>query len=404
MKNNKSLILVGISLMLILAVTLFNGGCGGPASTTSTGPIKIGLVEPVTGDFATLGQGVVNGFNLALEEANYQVAGRSIQVVQDDEGGGDPTTAMNVVRKEVEGDNVNIMVGPFIGSSRMAVFPYLSSKKIPDFDATSDANLAYKYPYVYSVVPPMYSVPQPLGWFAYDQLGCRKIITIAEDIVPGHGFTDGFVNGFTKQRNGTIVQQQWTAPGAVDYSSYVVAAKDADACFAMMLPNEIGAFIVQANQMGLLKKMPLLLEGTSVLPVMLKDLGPILMGHAWSHPEWQAFYDSVVNKNFISAYQAKYNSFPDFSNASGFTRGMIVLAVLQATNGDTNPDKIHEAMKALKIDTPEGIFSFTAGNADKSGVEGITTNFIEQVTQVNNQYVWSIYATYNNVQPVLAPQ
>ena len=175
--------------------------------------------------------------------------------------------------------------------------------------------------------------------------------------------------------------------------------EDADGMVNMLLPDDVAPFLVQAAQMGILDKMPVFLLGSTVIPPMLPDLGPLLIGRAWSIPEYQMQYDSPVNRHFITAFDAKYGAPADSFGANGYTRCLIVLAQLEATGGDTDPDKLHEAIKGLNIDTPQGPIRFTPGNPDKSGVQGIVTNFIEEVKQIDNQYVWSLIKTYKDVEP-----
>jgi hypothetical protein len=76
------------------------------------------------------------------------------------------------------------------------------------------------------------------------------------------------------------------------------------------------------------------------------------------------------------------------------------LAALQATKGDTNPDKLHEAMKTLNVETAMGKIAFTQGNPDKSGVEGILTRFIEAMQEANGQYLWNLVYQYPAVKPL----
>ena len=55
-----------------------------PASNTSTATIKIGHLRPLTGPMAMVGGRQVNGLDLAIELAGYQVAGRKVEVITED--------------------------------------------------------------------------------------------------------------------------------------------------------------------------------------------------------------------------------------------------------------------------------------------------------------------------------
>ena len=63
----------GMALALLAA--------GGPAGAQQ-GPIKIGLIVPLTGVFSPNGRDMANGFTLALGQVGNRAAGREIQVVK----------------------------------------------------------------------------------------------------------------------------------------------------------------------------------------------------------------------------------------------------------------------------------------------------------------------------------
>ena len=96
------------------------------AETTKGKPIKIGAFGPMTGAAAEIGPKVKNAITLRLEEAKWQVAGRPIELIFQDEGGGDPAFAMAAVKKMVEMDQVDIIIGPLNTPMTMAVAPAIS--------------------------------------------------------------------------------------------------------------------------------------------------------------------------------------------------------------------------------------------------------------------------------------
>ncbi len=384
-------------IFLILGETSFEGSNQASAAEKH---IKIGLMQPQTGPFATLGGHVIDGFKLALEEAGYKVAGRSIELIVVDEGPGDPGIAMDKARKLVESDKIDIMVGPFNNDVRLPVLPYTSSRKIPNICSVAETPEAVKFPYVYAPIQSVYSQPRPLAWYAFDKLGVKTVNAIGSDWHAGRDFIAGFKYGFTKDRGGRVVQEQYPPIATPDYSSYLVAMKDADAVAVMMLPPDIAPFLAQAHAMGVMDKKKFLVMGGTVLPPMLKGLGPKIIGRAWSLPEYQPFYDSPANKKFVADFAKKTGHPPDTFTASGYTRVKILFAALEATKGDTDPDKLHEAIKGVNIDTPQGRISFTKGNPNKSGVQGICSRFIETIKKSDNNYMWNIIETYEDVQPI----
>ena len=80
------------------------------------GPIKIGYICPSTGNFAQMGMDMVDGFKMFLDEINYTVAGRKIELIVEDEGDS-PATAVTKARKLVTADKVHLMAGVFLTPS-----------------------------------------------------------------------------------------------------------------------------------------------------------------------------------------------------------------------------------------------------------------------------------------------
>jgi branched-chain amino acid transport system substrate-binding protein len=397
---------VNLCLGLLLVMMTVFAACAQPAPAAKpaapatpapapapSGPIKIGVLIAKTGSFAATGEEFNKGFNLKLEQVGYKVAGRSIEVVADDEGV-DPAAAMDKTRKMVESDKINILVGPINGILQLPLFPYTAKNKIPVIVPLQGGSQQTFIPYIYQPGQTVTSDSRPLGWFAYDEMKFRTASTMCNDWIAGKQFNDGFKMAFI-ERGGTIVQEQWPPLGTQDYSSYIVAMKQADCMPFMMNPGETGAFLNQAAEMKLLDKMPAMQMGTTLMPQMLPGLGPKVAGKIWGCHPYSLDYDGAVNKKFIADYTAKYGMGPGGFAARGYGRAQVVLAMFEATKGDTDPDKLHEAIKGLKTETPMGNVAFTPGLPDKSGVQGIGSRYIEDVKQRNGAWVWSLVKTYD---------
>ena len=138
----RSLILIGLVWMLILAACGDGGGAAttgavttgvettspattgaattAPASTTAAGgedtPIKIGIIADLTGPFTTYGNSLARSAQLAINEVNEAggIAGRQVEVIVEDIQT-DVAATVDKARKLVQSDNVDLVMGP-IGS------------------------------------------------------------------------------------------------------------------------------------------------------------------------------------------------------------------------------------------------------------------------------------------------
>jgi len=362
-------------------------------------PIKIGVCLARTGPFTSLVAFLIDGLKVSLDEAGGKVGGKPFEVVWEDEGPGDPAFVMDKMRKLVESDKVDIIIGPFNSDLRLPTLAYTSKKKIPSFAVVCDDEGALKFPYAYAFNQTTFQEARPVGWYAFDQLKVKTVNAVGGDWHAGHAFIEGFTQGFTKERQGKVLSQQFPSIGTTDFSSYIVAMKPADAIVFMSVPGDAAAFMAQAHGMGAFKNTKVINIGQSILPPMLKDLGPMLIGNLWQHAEYQPFYKGPANKKFNELFQTKFGRPAGSFEGCGYAVGSVVLEALRITKGDTNPDKIHEAVKSINMDTPLGKLTFVPGNPDKSGVEGILSRFIEVIKQGKDGYYWDLAYEYPSVKP-----
>src|SRR5262245_51988487 len=94
------------------------------------GPIKIGLLVPLTGPLSANGKEMANGITLYLEEQNHQLAGREAQLIVEDTEV-KPPIALNKARALAESHGVHVLVGPLATAEAYALVSYLERQKIP---------------------------------------------------------------------------------------------------------------------------------------------------------------------------------------------------------------------------------------------------------------------------------
>ena len=101
-------------------------------------PIKIGVIQPLTGAAAFEGNAVVNGVKIALEEWNAGgiLPGRSIEIVVED-GQCVPPKSVSAAEKLIVRDKVVGLLGAFCSSSTAAVMPVAKQYKIPHITGVS---------------------------------------------------------------------------------------------------------------------------------------------------------------------------------------------------------------------------------------------------------------------------
>ena len=97
-------------------------------------PIKIGLLEDISGDLALIGKPKLNGSQLAVEEINKAggILGRKIELIHLDPQG-DNARYQEFARRLISKDKVDVLNGGITSASREAVRPIIDRTDIPYF-------------------------------------------------------------------------------------------------------------------------------------------------------------------------------------------------------------------------------------------------------------------------------
>src|SRR5690606_25420432 len=93
--------------------------------------LTVGYISPTTGNFAVAGQEMVDGWNLYWENNGGKAGDVTIKTVEEDDAG-NPETSLTKAHKLVEQDKVDIIVGPLIANTALAVAEYTSTVGIPN--------------------------------------------------------------------------------------------------------------------------------------------------------------------------------------------------------------------------------------------------------------------------------
>ena len=89
-----------------------------------SGPIKIGLLAPLTGVVASGGKEMVEGVQFYLDSAKGEIAGRKVELVIEDDAS-NPDTALQKARRLVEQGNCHMLIGDLLANTGLAVANYV---------------------------------------------------------------------------------------------------------------------------------------------------------------------------------------------------------------------------------------------------------------------------------------
>jgi branched-chain amino acid transport system substrate-binding protein len=219
------------------------------------GPIKIGVLAPLTGVVASGGKEMVEAFNFYWETNGKKIAGREVQLTVEDDAS-NPDTALQKARRLVEQGNVHMLIGDLLANTGLAVAEYVKGNGTPYFIpiiAADDLTQRKRIPNVVRIAGYAASQnPRPLADWLYKKKGIRKVVTVSQDYTFGHEQCGGFVQTFS-ELGGQVVGQYWHPLNTQDFSPYLaqIQAASPDIVYAMETGADGSRFIQQWGNFGM---------------------------------------------------------------------------------------------------------------------------------------------------------
>jgi branched-chain amino acid transport system substrate-binding protein len=318
------------------ALTVAGAGVGPWRSAQAqAGPIKIGLLAPLTGVVASGGKEMVEGVQFYLDQVKGEMGGRKVELVIEDDAS-NPDTALQKARRLVEQGNCHMLIGNLLANTGLAVANYVKGTGTPYFIpiiAADDLTQRQRIKNVIRVAG--YSASEfthPLGDWALKQ-GYKKIATISQDYTFGHEQCGGLAQVFT-EGGGEIVQQFWHPLNTADFSPYLgqIADLKVDAIFAMETGADATRFIQQYSSFGLKAKTPLLAAMNGTDQSVIRTLGEECEG-IMSPAHFAEGSDNPVTQKFAREYEAKYGKIPSLYGFSMYSGVMWIDAALKKMGG-----------------------------------------------------------------------
>src|SRR2546427_7394669 len=228
------------------------------------GPIKVGFISPLTGAIAAAGKDMYSGCELYWQESGWQMAGRKVEVILEDNEG-NPATALVKLRKLVENDRVHMVAGVILSNVAYALVPYIEAQEVPTMYPINSADDLTQRKRPKWLIRTGFSAGgnmHPFGEYAAKVLGYRKIVSIGLDYAFGWEIVGGFHKAF-EDNGGRIIQKSWVPLNDQNDAPYLAQGKqDADAVFVLALGRWTLLFASQYVASGLRGRVPLIPGGT----------------------------------------------------------------------------------------------------------------------------------------------
>jgi branched-chain amino acid transport system substrate-binding protein len=366
-------------------------------------PIKIGLINALTGPLAVNGSEINEGIKLYWEdEMNGQVAGRPVTLIIAD-AEGKPDVGLTKTRKLVESDKAQLILGPVSSAVAVAIRDYLTERKVAWIITQATANnlTAEKAsPTVFRSAMSSYQQEAAGGWYVAARLGHKRIAVVGLDYVAGHEQTDGFIKTFTES-GGQSVEKVLMPLGAVDVAPYITRiqgkAQELDAVVAILWGPSAPQWLKAWSDYGLRGKLPLLTLGETVNETYLRTVGDAAVGVV-SWLSYSPALDSAENKRFVQAFNKKFRKDPVYNNHLGYLAAKASGEAMKAVGGNVEDQaRFLEALRRVRFEAPGGGFRFDEKQ------NAIIPTYIRRVEKVGGKLQNSVFDVVQDVDQFWKP-
>jgi branched-chain amino acid transport system substrate-binding protein len=386
-------IIIGI-LVVSVALAFDNT----PASAANPAPIKIGILAPQTGAFAEAGQDIIESFKIALDDVNYKVAGRQIQLIIEDTEG-KPATGVSKAKKLVELDKVDFLVGPYSSAVALAVRNYVHEQKVPLVIPGGGTAMALSYaaksPWVWrcSAAAGQFLIGFPT--FLAKDLGYKKMILLVQDTPAGRDNVTMYTKEFSLA-GGKVIQVITTPVGTMDYAPYFPQFdKTADVVAAEIVGSDSFRFVQQYKEYNVWSKYPLV-GAAIIIDETLHISGDAAIGIKGSM-NYCFNLTTPINNNFAKKYKAKLGRHPGHLSPASYEAGQAVIFAInqvkgKISNNTTDRQNFLTALSQAKFVGPRGPFSF-----EQETQTAVNTVYFREVIKKDGEFTFKIFKTIPNV-------
>jgi branched-chain amino acid transport system substrate-binding protein len=390
-RSRRCLVIVGLSVLALLTAA--------PARAQApAGPVKIGVLTPLTGVFASFARDIVDGAQLYSDEVGARMGGRKLELVVEDYQVR-PDVAVTKIRKLAEQDKVQAVVGIVLSAAAVAVKDYVNAQKLPlliSGFAVAEGLTLQPNPYVFRITYTGNMTGGPIGTWSYKHLKARRAALIASDSVGPLEIILAWARAF-EEAGGKVVQEVYAPLGTADFAPYVAQLRrDVDVIGVQTVGADGVRFVKQWREYGMQGKIPLVdaavgFSDLSLLPAS----GEAAVGGYNSQP-YQYTLDTPRNKKFVQAFRAKFKRDPGAPAAFTYTALAAIDQAAKAVGGNLeDTPKFLDALRKMDLEAPQGRVRFDR-------LQNVVTDIhISRIDKVGGQIVPVVIETVRGVDQFL---
>ena len=244
-------IIIGVIIIIIVIGGIWYGLSREPAG--EEGPVKIGVIVPLTSNAADIGKSNRVAMEIAVKEINEKggINGREIQLIVEDSVGCDSKTAVTAMQKLVNIDKV-VAVYSICSGVALSTHSVAEQGKVVHFGCASNPEVRELGDYMFRIVPADDFAGKVAAEYIKDKFGANRIAVLHCDNDWCVGIKDAFIEAFEGLGGEILIEEQIEA-GATDARTELTKIKNTnpDLVYFPSYPQEAITVFRQAKEIDL---------------------------------------------------------------------------------------------------------------------------------------------------------
>ena len=381
------------SLVILLALGL--SSCG----QKETGPIKIGVLLPLTGSQANFGEMEKNSYEMVKEKVNAEggIKGRMLEFVYEDDTG-KPDVGRAGAEKLINVNKVPLITGGYSSSVTFAACAVAQQNRVPFLVCTGSVdkitepdafnlttNDGDKF-YVYRVNPPVSEYASGLESMLTEVVKPNTVYILHENTAFGTGGAEAFKATCEKLGFKVLDVKSYSA-GAVDFKPLLQNVKKANPDLVYMISYVMDAALLmkQAREINFTPKLFVGAGAGYTMPAFKENAGNAANGVV-SATLWHQSLPIPGASEYYDNYVKKYGGDgPDYHGAEAYAAGQVVAQILKNTD-DYTSEGLKKALDKVDMQTVFGPVKFTS--YDSKIHQNKMDTYVVQWIDGNLKLVW----------------
>lgn len=328
----------------------------------ASAPVKIGILLPYSGTYASLGDTITKALKMRIEQAGGKLGGRAIEYIAIDSEMSVPKAPINT-NKLIKKEKVDFLVGPVHSGIAAAMAKIIGPRSSPIMIVPNAGHNGITGSLCASnIFRTSFSNWQPAfpGGKVMADDGHKTCVTISWKYGAGIQMMAAGKENF-EANGGKVVKNIQVPFPKVEFQAYLseIASIKPDAVFAFYAGGGAIKFVKDYAAAGLRDSIPLYGPGFLTEGVA-KAQGAAAEGIKTTL-HYAADLTNDANASFRAAYQKAYGSEPNVYSVQGYDTGSLLLQAMAAVGGDAGATKeiIAVMENAVFPDSPRGAWKMS---------------------------------------------